>query len=154
MSFRVTLNGKLRPTEEYIAALEQNKYATKWADGTVVDGNDFTTDKLDEIALKHLNVGLTGFGIYQNPNASYGIRYDIIVAAAEMAGIDPPSNSRRAGDANKLVDWIEATQPIADEPMEKGLPKEGGRRSRSSSTSPGNTTGPETSPDDSPSAGC
>jgi len=150
MSYRVTFGGTRRPLEEYAAATEKDPYATIWEGGKVVNFDDLDCSAFDQIAAANPEVGLTDLGIYQRPNVNGAVRYAVIRAAAEFAGIDPPPPPRTMADQKRLANMIEATLPIEDEPMEDGFPKEQDEASSSSSsTAPENTTGLPTSPEDS-----
>lgn len=117
----------------------------------VVDLDDLSPEVFDELAKDDPDGNW--WSVYAFPGAHFDRMYKVICAAAAHAGIEPPERATTMRDSERLVEMLERTPEIADQPVVDGFPQVPGEaESGSSSTSPGlPTDGLPTSPDDNPS---
>ena len=94
------------------------------------------------------------YGVYLAPGGDDQRLYRVIAACAAHAGVEAPPEPKTMRDATKLLDMLERTDDIEDQPMMDGFPQMPDEPETGSvSTSPGGTDGPPTSPADSLSDG-
>lgn len=152
MPFRVTFNGTRRPKDEYEADLADDEYASKWTGGTVVEMDDLPVDVVTAIADAE-SVGWAT--IYYSPAGTPARLQRVLEAMATHAGVEVPSPAETMGAFfDRYDNWLETSQPIEEKPFTDGFPPTPGEpASGSSSTSPGDTDGPQTLSDANPSEG-
>ena len=113
-----------------------------------VDLDDLPPSVFDDLA-KDDPTG-NWWSIYSFPGESFERMYKVICAAASHAGIDPPDSAQTMRDSERLVEMLERTVDIADQPAQDGFPQvPGATESGSSSGVPGDSDGLEKSADDS-----
>jgi hypothetical protein len=121
-------------------------------DDISVDFDDLAPEFFADIADQDTTANW--YGVYLAPGGDSRRLYRVIAAAAAHAGVEPPPEPKTMRDATRLLDMLERTDDIADQPMMDGFPQmPDGPETGSVSTSPGGTDGPTTSSDDSPSDG-
>lgn len=114
----------------------------------VVNLDDLSPSVFEEIAKPEL---ATFWAVYSYPAQTPDRLHAVISAAARHAGIEPPPKAETMRAANELNDMIGEATPIEDQPIVDGLPQvPGATESGSTSGAPGDSTGTESSADDSP----
>jgi hypothetical protein len=114
----------------------------------VVRVDDLLLDVLEAIAKDDPEAERWG-DISLDPFRNVNRAYAVLDALADLVGVD---HVERSLSARALEDMLEIVPNVDEEPMQDGYPQVPGRtEDGSSSTSPGPlTTGPSTSPDDTP----
>lgn len=131
---------------------EGNPKTVRYSD-TEVSLDDLSPEIFETIASEVVT-NLTDSGIYLFPRDSTMIAWRVVCAAASHAGLEAPPKPTSMRDAPAIKRMLEQTEDIGDQPMMGGLPSEPSEIGLgSSSTSLGDTDGPEASPEPTPSDG-
>jgi hypothetical protein len=139
MGWKVTFGGTRRPEDEYLEALTDDPYASKWEGGTVVDLEDLPPDAFEKIAGAD---GIaTWWGVFRFPAEKGPRMLAVIAAAAEHAGVDVPPTPKTMREQRELLELLELTE-------EPG-PRDGGFPTKPS-TAPDSSTGQSDASDGSP----
>ncbi len=110
----------------------------------VVDLDELSPDVFDELAREEA-IG-NWMSVHDFPGETFDRMYRVICAAAQHAGVEPPERAQTYKDAEILQAMFSRGSDIADEPMTDGFPPEPATSSEASSSgSPEDSTGPQTS---------
>ena len=122
------------------------------SDDVSVDFDDLPPEFFGQIAEADRTANW--YGVYLAPGGDDQRLYRVIAACAAHAGVNPPAEPKTMRDATRLLDMLERTDDVADQPMMDGFPPmPDGPETGSVSTSPGGTDGPTPSPEPSLSDG-
>lgn len=90
------------------------------------------------------------YGVYLSPTSDDERMQRVLTACAEHLGIDPPAEPADMGEATARMSWFTMEQNIEDQSFVDGFPQTPDEpEMTSSSGAPGDSTGPQTKPDDS-----
>jgi len=137
MGWQITFDGTRR--EVTAEEREHDEYVSSWEGGKVVDLDDLSPDVYDKIAENDPND--TWWSIYKFPGATSARLYAVVCAAAEFAGVEPPSKPANMRESKLLLQLLELTQEIEDRPTMNGFPQ------TPSETATGSSSGPSDASD-------
>jgi hypothetical protein len=122
------------------------------SDDISVDFDDLAPEFFADIADQDTTANW--YGVYLAPGGDSRRLYRVIAACAAHAGVEPPPEPKTMRDATRLLDMLERTDDIEDQPFMDGFPPVPDKaESGSASTLPGATDGTTAPSNDSPSDG-
>jgi hypothetical protein len=117
----------------------------------IVNFDDLAPSAFDEIATDDPTA--SWWGVYNSPGGSARRFYKVVCACAAHLELEPPDEPVTMRDASKLLDMLEPTPDIADEPVVDGFPPLPSEPENGSTFGPPNDSdGPAPSPEPNPSA--